>query len=97
MEKKRAGGVEIFVAFSKCKGVNMGEQKVAYSIDPWEHRSERMKCVTCMWFVEKKTQMGRLPGRVIGRCRRHAPTMGGYPVVYSGDWCGDHKVDEGKP
>lgn len=32
----------------------------------------------------------------IGRCRRHAPTMSGYPVVYENDWCGDHKLDETK-
>lgn len=31
---------------------------------------------------------------VVGRCRRHAPTMNGYPVVYETDWCGDHKLDE---
>jgi hypothetical protein len=55
------------------------------SEDPWKHRSKGMKCSTCMWFVEKS---------VIGRCRRHAPTMSGYPVVYPEDWCGDHKLDE---
>jgi hypothetical protein len=32
----------------------------------------------------------------IGRCRRHAPTMNGYPVVYITDWCGDHRIDENK-
>ena len=32
----------------------------------------------------------------IGRCRRHAPTMNGYPVVFKSDWCGDHRVDENK-
>lgn len=32
----------------------------------------------------------------IGRCRRRAPTMSGYPVVYPTDWCGDHKLDEEK-
>jgi hypothetical protein len=32
----------------------------------------------------------------LGRCRRHAPTMSGFPVVYKGDWCGDHKIDEEK-
>jgi Pyruvate/2-oxoacid:ferredoxin oxidoreductase delta subunit len=32
----------------------------------------------------------------IGRCRRHAPTMNGYPVVFEDDWCGDHKLDETK-
>jgi hypothetical protein len=30
----------------------------------------------------------------IGRCRRHAPTMTGYPVVFVNDWCGDHKLNE---
>lgn len=58
-------------------------------MDPWHHRSERMKCQTCMWFVAKEDY-------VIGRCRRHAPTMGGYPVVYTLDWCGDHKLDHTK-
>jgi len=32
----------------------------------------------------------------VGRCRRHAPSMGGYPVVYPADWCGDHRIDENK-
>lgn len=32
----------------------------------------------------------------IGRCRRRAPTMSGYPVVFLADWCGDHKLDENK-
>lgn len=67
------------------------------SNDPWKHRSEGMKCKTCMWFVEKAGQSddvgGPLP-RVIGRCRRHAPTMNGFPVVWNDDWCGDHKLDE---
>jgi len=57
--------------------------------DPWVHRSAGMRCKTCMWYVEKA------PG-FIGRCRRHAPTMGGYPVVFPTDWCGDHKLDETK-
>lgn len=26
-----------------------------------------------------------------GRCRRNAPTMKGYPVVFAEDWCGEHK------
>jgi hypothetical protein len=53
--------------------------------DNWIHRSSGMRCLTCMWFV---------PKGVLGRCRRHAPTMSGYPVVYPTDWCGDHKLDE---
>jgi hypothetical protein len=30
----------------------------------------------------------------LGRCRRHAPTMSGWPVMFVTDWCGDHKLDE---
>lgn len=64
--------------------------------DPWAHRSEGMRCKTCMWFALKTPQVE--PGYVqvleIGRCRRHAPTMTGYPVVFASDWCGDHKLNE---
>ena len=63
--------------------------RTAQTDDPWEHRSEGMRCRTCMWYVAKKGG-----GREIGRCRRHSPTMSGYPAVYPGDWCGDHKVNE---
>jgi hypothetical protein len=69
-------------------------------MDPWIHRSDNMKCRTCMWFVEKvavpqvpQTSVG-IPS--VGRCRRHAPSMSGYPVVFANDWCGDHKLDENK-
>ena len=61
--------------------------------DPWKHRSSGMQCRTCMWFVAKTPVEGQL---YIGRCRRHAPSMTGYPVVYPTDWCGDHKLDETK-
>ncbi len=69
--------------------------------DNWKHRSENMRCHTCMWFVEKVIKLdGYLEGRstVAGRCRRHAPTMNGYPArfVFPTDWCGDHKLDENK-
>jgi len=57
-------------------------------MDPWKHKSSGMRCESCMWFVEKGNNS------LIGRCRRHAPTMNGYPVVYLGDWCGDHKLNE---
>lgn len=41
-----------------------------------------------MWFAEKP------PGE-LGRCRKNAPTMTGYPAVYATrDWCGQHKLDE---
>ena len=56
--------------------------------DPWEHRSARMSCQTCMWFNAKK------PRTDFGRCRKHAPELGGWPAVYGRDWCGDHKLDE---
>jgi hypothetical protein len=68
----------------------MGKSK-ANKCDPWEHRSKYMSCKTCMWFVAKK---GSIAG--LGRCRRHAPTLGGYPAVYESDWCGDHKIDENR-
>lgn len=61
--------------------------------DPWKHRSSRMQCSGCIWFAEKKRDKGVTQ---IGRCRRHAPTMNGYPVVFKTDWCGDHKLDENK-
>jgi len=59
--------------------------------DNWEHRSSKMKCKTCMWFVGKNEK--------VGRCRRHSPASGqkiGFPVVFETDWCGDHKLDETK-
>lgn len=60
--------------------------------DPWKHRSQGMKCQSCMWYAPKESTVPGLPG--IGRCRKHAPTMGGFPVVYPEDWCGDHRLDE---
>ncbi len=46
--------------------------------DNWKHRSDSMRCSSCMYFNNM-------------RCRRHAPTMSGFPAVYPSDWCGDHK------
>lgn len=69
------------------------------SNDPWKHRSSGMKCTTCMWYAEKILEphkAGETPVAPLGRCRRHAPTMNGYPVVFPTDWCGDHKLDETK-
>lgn len=66
-------------------------------IDPWAHRSTGMCCRTCMWFMEKISE-GRRPqnNAPFGRCRRHSPTMNGYPAVWGTDWCGDHKLDENR-
>lgn len=69
------------------------------STDPWIHRSKAMLCNTCIWFVHKqKAPNMPFPGdsKEVGRCRRHAPTMNGYPVVFLTDWCGDHRIDENK-
>lgn len=64
--------------------------------DPWAHRSAGMRCVSCMFFVAKHRQdIGDERGS-LGRCRRHSPTMGGFPAVFELDWCGDHKLDETK-
>jgi hypothetical protein len=62
--------------------------------DPWKHRSSGMACSTCMWFVLKEKSAEDADKSSIGRCRRHAPTMNGYPVVFETDWCGDHKLNE---
>lgn len=66
--------------------------------DPWKHRSKGMRCSTCIWFVPKFSEAPVMPQdhKIVGRCRRHAPTMNGYPVVYQDDWCGDHRIDENK-
>lgn len=52
--------------------------------DNWVHISQTMRCKTCMYFVPKDG--------TLGRCRRHAPTLSGWPAVYESDWCGDHKL-----
>ena len=68
------------------------------SYDPWKHRSLGMMCCTCMWFAEKIADQAVDvdKGCEFGRCRRHAPSMMGYPAVFGSDWCGDHKLDENK-
>ena len=54
------------------------------TVDNWKHKSSGMLCNTCMYFVAK--------GLMGGRCRRHAPTLEGWPVMFKTDWCGDHKL-----
>lgn len=88
-------------------GIKLGPHEEVYyvgqpeftPVDPWVCRSAGMRCKTCMWFVEKSPNSILAPEvepPVVGRCRRHAPSMNGYPVVYATDWCGDHKLDENK-
>ena len=55
--------------------------------DNWRDRSTH-ECGTCMWFIEKAS--------ILGRCRRRAPELGGWPAVYVTDFCGDHKLDAAK-
>lgn len=64
--------------------------------DNWQNRTGKMLCMTCVFFVEKRPyQPDEAAASVLfGRCRRHAPTMNGFPAVYGSDWCGDHKLDE---
>lgn len=62
--------------------------------DNWKHRSMKMVCETCMWFSPKALKTGAQSR--LGRCRRNAPTMGGFPAVYLTDWCGRHKLNEEK-
>lgn len=67
--------------------------------DPWRHRLAGMRCRTCMHFVKKTPLPERSVGDergALGRCRRHAPTMSGFPAIFESDWCGDHKLDEQK-
>lgn len=72
-------------------------ENVVYSetVDPWQNRKLKMKCYSCVYYVAKKVP-DEVNGIELGRCRRNAPTMKGYPVVYPYDWCGDHRMDENK-
>ncbi len=70
--------------------------KAFEAMDNWKHRSKGMVCQTCIFFVVKETTSLYPDKPIIGRCRKHAPTMSGFPVVYTTDWCGDHKLDENK-
>lgn len=63
------------------------EEQVVQQNDPWAGRALGMRCHTCMFYVPKSDT-----GNKIGRCRRHAPTMSGFPIVYPVDWCGDHRL-----
>lgn len=69
-------------------------------VDNWKHRNKGMKCASCMWWAVKAADRpdgdGAVERKELGRCRRHAPTMSGYPAVFETDWCGDHKLDETK-
>ncbi len=59
--------------------------------DNWDKRSDNMLCKTCVYFIKKGG-----PQSTLGRCRRRALTINGFPPVFLTDWCGDHKLDEEK-
>jgi hypothetical protein len=59
--------------------------------DLWKNRSTKMRCSSCMWYCAKTIYDKEAK---LGRCRRRAPTISGYPAVFGDDWCGDHKLDE---
>jgi hypothetical protein len=50
-----------------------------------------MTCKTCWAYVPKTSADGK---SYVGRCRFHAPTLKGWPVMFPADWCLDHKLDE---
>lgn len=52
--------------------------------DNWPASKETHCCGTCRSFVRKE--------EILGRCRRNAPTMSGFPVVFETDWCDEHKL-----
>lgn len=70
-------------------GAAAGSGGNTFCPDAWRNRSKNMRCRTCMHYVRKGNGL-------LGRCRRHAPTLGGWPAVFESDWCGDHKLDEEK-
>jgi hypothetical protein len=66
-------------------------------MDRWDRKTD-FGCSSCMFYVPKieHSSGADVPpatsvGAEEGRCRRQAPTMKGYPVVFSDDWCGEHK------
>lgn len=64
--------------------------------DNWNRRDKGMLCSTCISYVPKLPPPNYGVVREVGRCRKHAPTHAGFPVVFPTDWCGDHRLDENK-
>ncbi len=69
-------------------------QEIETARDPWHSRQEKMRCRTCRFYVQKAS--AQQASGELGRCRRNAPTMQGFPVVFPLDWCGEHKLDENR-
>ena len=61
-----------------------------FKVDRWD-RKTNFGCNSCMFFVPKRH--GEFSLAVDdGRCRRNAPTLKGFLVVFIDDWCGEHKL-----
>jgi hypothetical protein len=88
------GPVQAGSGYGQGGQINMGLSGPRPTEDNWAHRSLGMRCHTCMFFVVKDVEpnVPLPPSGALGRCRRHAPTLGGYPAVCEKDWCGDHKI-----
>jgi len=65
--------------FTSSDQVPEGFSYPSVAEDLWKHKSTGMRCHTCMYFVPKDN--------TLGRCRRHAPRIEGWPAVYEKDWC----------
>lgn len=81
-----------------AKGRILASMERAREKDPWKGRSEGMRCRSCVFYVPKARGDGRITTseHEIGRCRRNAPTMRGFPAVFPQDWCGEHRIDENR-
>ena len=56
--------------------------------DNWKDKTS-FRCGTCMYYVQKDG--------TLGRCRYNPPVVvSGWPAVYDGDFCGQHKIDPEK-
>ncbi len=67
--------------------------------DPQEYRDKNMCCETCIWYAQEEPTDGIRFfnwNTEYATCRFKSPVLGGWPVLYLGDWCGDHKLDEDK-
>ena len=95
--KETPFGTEIVGLVEALTGIPIIEKENTMREDNWMHKSACMRCLTCAFFVPKtKTTSTLLDDPVLGRCRKHAPTLNGWPAVFENDWFGDHKLDENK-
>jgi len=62
------------------------QETLVNEADNWDQRSKGMRWKSCMWYFPMIYY--------IARCRKHAHTRGGWPVMFDTDWCGDHKLNE---